>query len=384
MMICLIQAQSPSSSGSTTLRGWLRGDQSLTVGRQAGCELCVADPHMSRQHFRVEGAGAGFRLHDLGSRNGTRVNGTMVSAVELKTGDQIRAGSTIFQVDLCADRFDTLEANPSEQPPVVPDVPRASPEITPQPPAKTATRFPSADEETLLSFENETRLYSVGAGALGGDTSTVPFPLVPLNQSASFAAADEITQGFAPEVVAKASIPQGLEYYSPESLLDFQSGYGLVIPAGSSRSSDLCDMLAESYHLHLVVNRGQLDPTCVSLLDYLIDRGNAQRVTETVFRVDGDAVGSPMYQLMRRASRSDAAVLVGFRFSDHKPAETITEMSDLVCYPSLLFDRLTHQSPEENRNLFRKVVFFMFEKDASGDLYFFAEPGFRTSGTLVR
>jgi len=365
------------------VRGWLRGDQSITVGRQAGCELCIADPHMSRQHFCVEGAGSGFRLRDLGSRNGTRVNGAVVSAVQLKTGDQIRAGSTTFHVDLCADRFDTLEANPSERLPARQAAPLSSPKPTAPPPNETALRFPSADEETLLSFETETRLYSVRPGSLAGDVSTVPFPLVPLSPSVSFAA-DEITQGFAEEVVVKASIPQGLEYYSPESLLDFQSGYGLVIPSGSSRSSDLCDMLAESYHLHLVVNRGQLDPTCVSLLDYLIDRGNAQRVTETVFRVDGDAVGSPMYQLMRRASRSDAAVLVGFRFSDHKPAETITEMSDLVCYPSLLFDRLTHQSPEENRNLFRKVVFFMFEKDASGDLYFFAEPGFRTSGTLVR
>src|SRR5262249_54181526 len=56
------------------------------------------DKFFSRLHFLMEVNPPHCRLVDLGSRNGTYVNGQRVAAADLKNGDQIRAGRTILRV----------------------------------------------------------------------------------------------------------------------------------------------------------------------------------------------------------------------------------------------------------------------------------------------
>jgi FHA domain len=65
------------------------------VGRE-GADHVVADGAVSSRHFEVERRGAEYFLRDLGSSNGTFVNGHRVRAVQLRPGDAIRAGSTTF------------------------------------------------------------------------------------------------------------------------------------------------------------------------------------------------------------------------------------------------------------------------------------------------
>jgi len=74
----------------------LRGD-SLVVGRAAGCDLALADPFLSRQHSRIFRRGDRLFVEDLGSRNGTLVNGRPVAGpTELRPGDAIQiSGSTL-------------------------------------------------------------------------------------------------------------------------------------------------------------------------------------------------------------------------------------------------------------------------------------------------
>jgi pSer/pThr/pTyr-binding forkhead associated (FHA) protein len=55
---------------------------------------------MSGEHFAVEGDGTVWRIRDLKSRNGTKVNGKRITSVELNEGDRIHAGSTDFIVHL--------------------------------------------------------------------------------------------------------------------------------------------------------------------------------------------------------------------------------------------------------------------------------------------
>ena len=68
------------------------------VGRGPGVDAAFDDPEMSQRHLRIEFSRGRFHAIDLDSTNGTRVNGTGVSAAELAHGDRIQAGRHVFQI----------------------------------------------------------------------------------------------------------------------------------------------------------------------------------------------------------------------------------------------------------------------------------------------
>ena len=71
--------------------------ESVSLGRGPGVELCFADEAMSRSHAAVEFANGGFRVRDLGSSNGTFLNGGDVQAGDLAHGDRLELGEHHFQ-----------------------------------------------------------------------------------------------------------------------------------------------------------------------------------------------------------------------------------------------------------------------------------------------
>jgi serine/threonine-protein kinase len=76
------------------------GHDTFVVGRsqQAHFQLSAEDRYSSRYHFLVEVNPPYCALLDLGSRNGTHVNGRRVQRAFLNTGDQIRVGKTRLRV----------------------------------------------------------------------------------------------------------------------------------------------------------------------------------------------------------------------------------------------------------------------------------------------
>lgn len=66
--------------------------------RDAHLQLSPDDPYFSRRHFLVEVNPPRVRVVDLGSRNGTLVNGRRVDAAELRDGDEVAGGHTVFRV----------------------------------------------------------------------------------------------------------------------------------------------------------------------------------------------------------------------------------------------------------------------------------------------
>src|SRR5215831_15543252 len=76
------------------------GHDVFLVGRSpnAHCRFPEDDPFFSRVHFLVEINPPRCRLTDMGSRNGTFVNGRKVEVVDLANGDEIRAGHTRISV----------------------------------------------------------------------------------------------------------------------------------------------------------------------------------------------------------------------------------------------------------------------------------------------
>jgi hypothetical protein len=75
-------------------------DDEVTIGRAAGCSISVTDNFTSQLHARVFHRDGKLHVEDLGSTNGTYVNGRKVTApLPLKRGDQVKVGATVFEVD---------------------------------------------------------------------------------------------------------------------------------------------------------------------------------------------------------------------------------------------------------------------------------------------
>jgi len=66
----------------------------FVIGRSRECDLTVADGNASRRHAEVVREGDVFAIVDLGSTNGTEVNGRRVTRAELADGDRITLGAT--------------------------------------------------------------------------------------------------------------------------------------------------------------------------------------------------------------------------------------------------------------------------------------------------
>jgi pSer/pThr/pTyr-binding forkhead associated (FHA) protein len=71
----------------------------LTIGRGNDCDLVLDEPEMSRRHAMVETTPAGIWLRDLGSSNGTYVNGVQVRDAVLFTGDQLAFDRNRFLIE---------------------------------------------------------------------------------------------------------------------------------------------------------------------------------------------------------------------------------------------------------------------------------------------
>ncbi|MDQ3797836.1 MAG: SpoIIE family protein phosphatase [Acidobacteriota bacterium] len=68
-----------------------------TIGRSARSDICIPDPFASRLHAEIRQEGDSYWLHDLGSANGTRYNGSLVSMpVPILSGGEIQIGETVI------------------------------------------------------------------------------------------------------------------------------------------------------------------------------------------------------------------------------------------------------------------------------------------------
>lgn len=72
----------------------------VTVGRGEGADVVVAEPSLSRVHARFQRTGEGISVHDLGSRNGTVVNGTRVESGHMRAGDVAVLGNVVVYVQV--------------------------------------------------------------------------------------------------------------------------------------------------------------------------------------------------------------------------------------------------------------------------------------------
>jgi len=93
----ILEAPGGAAVGSLSLSDGRRvsiGEDPVTLGRLAECDIVLSDPNVSRRHSEVRRRGNDFVVVDLGSTNGTKVNGAGVKERPLSDGDVITVGAT--------------------------------------------------------------------------------------------------------------------------------------------------------------------------------------------------------------------------------------------------------------------------------------------------
>lgn len=71
------------------------GDQVVSFGRHPDCTIVLNDPNVSRRHAEVRPVGSGYIVVDLGSTNGTKINGARIDSERpLHDGDILSLGTT--------------------------------------------------------------------------------------------------------------------------------------------------------------------------------------------------------------------------------------------------------------------------------------------------
>ena len=103
------QAYRPAQApGSTTCqltdvksgRTWRISAPSTIIGREeASADLVLSDSNVSRKHAELSRTENGWVIADLGSTNGTRINGQRISSQELNSGDTITLGLIELQFE---------------------------------------------------------------------------------------------------------------------------------------------------------------------------------------------------------------------------------------------------------------------------------------------
>ncbi len=134
----------------------LEGDQ-LIIGRDASSNIAINDAEISRKHSRLSFQGGKYVLEDLGSTNGTFVNGQRLAGpVVLKPGDVVSLGEQIVLM------YDAINMDPGatvasprksarvEPPPVYPSAHAPTP--TPPPPAAVYSGPPEIRKTNMMPF----------------------------------------------------------------------------------------------------------------------------------------------------------------------------------------------------------------------------------------
>lgn len=107
-------------------------DGTKIIGRDPGCDIVVAGSHVSRRHAELSIRSGKLWVKDLGSSNGSFVNGKRNDETALKNGDEVKFDAMTFKVVGPGEQEESFEeADMTQFRPVVPPKPAAAPQPAP-------------------------------------------------------------------------------------------------------------------------------------------------------------------------------------------------------------------------------------------------------------
>jgi ABC transport system ATP-binding/permease protein len=345
----LVRRAPPRRGGGPQLKGLtgsvtgqvfpLRGR--LVVGRALGLEIIVEDDSVSRKHAEVEVVDGEVRLRDLGSANGTSVNGAILSkATRLHAGDVVRFG----EVELL---FEDVAASPppaTRRPGPVVRRPRAPPE----------DRVPPPREPQAAAVEPGRKRLLVVAGVLAGllfvavlAKAFLTSPPPPPSEATPLSPAKRLpgAQALDPGDQIEALLTECRSYASPE-----------VGKPDWVRARAACEKIIELEPIHADANallrRIQVERSCEENLERgreLVLRGRLEDALDAYAKVgrDGDcptyflraldAAREPLKELKKQAGKECQEYAANGRWENAvKRCEVYTRLACQAMEPSEL------------------------------------------------
>jgi len=107
-------------AGETQLLTDLADSQTYLIGRNEDCTICIPENSISNRHAQLARTDKGWEIKDLGSANGTAVNGTPAKQTLLANGDTIQVGTQVALIFV----DETAPAAPAPEPEPEPEQPK--------------------------------------------------------------------------------------------------------------------------------------------------------------------------------------------------------------------------------------------------------------------
>ena len=288
----------------------------LSIGRDAGNDVVVSDRALSRRHCRLSAQSGAFMISDLGSRNGTFVNGMPVREQSLHDRDQISLGNSIllFQLD---------DERPAEQPPV---------EVEEDDPAREKTvtlhgeRTPYLQPDSMSRVARSLNLLLTIAGRIAGihDTESLAWQVLGLTFDAIPA-----------DRGALLLLSNGPEEFAAAAAWDRASGPNHPVRVNGA-------IVREALRERIAITRSE--PAAKQAGDGGSEAASAPRSVLCVPLAAGDKVLGAFYFDARNSGRS-------FDESDVQVAAGIAGIASLALENAAYIQRLQ----EENRRLNAEV-----------------------------
>ena len=114
----------------------VRDGAPMLVGRAPTCDVPVFDPTVSRRHAELSLVAGGVKITDLGSANGTFVNGDRITDRTARHGDTVTFGKVVFRLQ---------DSTPSGRVPVIPGAPSGATIVRSVKGASTSFGIPVAE-----------------------------------------------------------------------------------------------------------------------------------------------------------------------------------------------------------------------------------------------
>lgn len=145
----------------------LRLDREIIVGRSSDLDMVLVEDMVSRKHAKITASAEQIIIQDLGSTNGTFVNGEKIKKARLKDGDRILIGTSIIKL-IAVDNSSQLVSEEAARQRLEQTGQRRSVSAANKPMSGSIDEIPLPDLLQLLSTSRKSGVLSVrGEGGLG-------------------------------------------------------------------------------------------------------------------------------------------------------------------------------------------------------------------------
>jgi predicted component of type VI protein secretion system len=200
--------------------------QGTTIGRE-GCDITLGDPDVSRRHAEIQVSNGDILINDLGSTNGTFVNGERIDQPRpLRDGDEVRIGGVIWRLRApagatrLAGTVDAGAATPSQATTVRPAEPVPEP-VAYEPPtaAEPAAPAPSdrvAAGEPVTPATPEPAAPAAAPAAAAADQPTAHSPAA-MSAPGAKSRGDVPQPDFAPSAIRRVVPAEAPKAFTPDT-----------------------------------------------------------------------------------------------------------------------------------------------------------------------